>query len=296
MALSETKIFRVCEVVDVTDPTGGGRIKVRVWSDDQDSPVEEIHYAFPLLPMMMNVKPKLHEAVLVATAVAEKGGTQRYYIGPVISQPNHMYNEPMDDALQMYETSANVQDPNPKSDSKTFGAYPKDEDIALVGRKNSDIILGENDLRIRCGAKKVTDLDRGTCVFNSDSPAYIKLKYHEVPLSNSEGTGKTKNIESTATIVADRINLIGNKSDYQPCNRKDTNEFIDDDNMKDLIEKAYRLPYGEILVDFLSKFRMAFMTHKHPYPMMPPTIDPNIMAPLQSYNIHQMLSDSVRIN
>ena len=289
---SETKLFRLCEVIDVNDPSGCGRIKVRIISDDQDIPTEEIDYAFPLLPMMMNVKPKLHEAVLVVTAIAEKGSTQRYYIGPVISQPNHMYNEPMDDALQMYKTSANKLDPNPKFDSETFGAYPKSEEVALVGRKDSDIILSDNDIRIRCGAKKVTDLDRGTCVFNPKSSAYIKLKYHEVPIEIND----EDKVESTATIVADRINLIGNKSKYQPCNRQDTNEFIDDNNMKDLIEKAHQLPYGDLLVDFLTKFRMAFLVHTHPYPMLPPTKDENFVQPVADYNLQDVLSDSVKIN
>ena len=150
--------------------------------------------------------------------------------------------------------------------------------------------MADDELRIRCGAKDVTDLDRGTFSYNTHNPSYIKLKYHR------DGLKGINNCNSTATIVADKINLIGNKSKHHNFATNDKDEFINDDNMKDLIQSAQRLPYGDLLVDFLQKFRMAFMTHTHPYSMLPPCKDPNYFVPVQNYNLYDILSDSVRIN
>jgi hypothetical protein len=207
-----------------------------------------------------------------------------------------MHEEPMGTALQYFKTSANNPDPNPKADPETFGAYPKEEEVSVAGRKNSDIILGDDDIRIRCGAKKVTDLDKGTCIFNADSPAYIKLKYHEKPIKITKKDGSGEDVESTATIVADRINLIGNKSQFQPCNRQNPDEFIDDDNMKNLIEKAHQIPYGDVLVHFLRMFRQALLYHTHKYSMLPTTVDPVFVQPVKDFDLNSMLSESIKIN
>ena len=291
MANANTQIIKICEVVALDTTSDSNRIKVRLTAEDNTVPVEKLPYAIPLLPLMVHVKPKLHEAVLVFTAIAENGNTQRYYIGPVISQVNHMYEEPMSDALELYVTNDRPLDPKPSNDtSKTYGAIPKDNEIALCGRKSSDLILSDNDLRLRCGAKLVTDIDKGSIAFNSVSPAYIKLKYYENGL---DGVDKCN---STATIVADKINLISNKSKDHNFATNDPDEFINDPNMADLITTAHRLPYGDILIKFLEYFRMAFMTHTHPMSMMPPCAAPGPYDWTKNFDLNSALSDSVRIN
>jgi hypothetical protein len=50
--------------------------------------------------------------------------------------------------------------PNPEMYAKVKGTLPKYEDIALLGRKDTDIILKDNDLRIRCGVKKTNENDK----------------------------------------------------------------------------------------------------------------------------------------
>ena len=65
--------------------------------------------------------------------------------------------------------------------------------------------------------------------------------------------------------------------------------------MRELVEKAHQVPYGDILIQFLDLFRTAFATHVHPFPTMPPCQDPNIVA-VSSYDLNTTLSDNVRIN
>ena len=113
---SDVHIVRICEVVAIDTETDSNRIKVRLTADDQQTPVEKLPYAIPLLPMMIHVKPKLHEAVLVLTATGTDGNSQRYYIGPVISQVSHMYNEPIGTAVQIYDSNSASMDPKPTAD------------------------------------------------------------------------------------------------------------------------------------------------------------------------------------
>lgn len=284
-------LVKICEVIWVDDRTDSNRIKVRLLPEDSTQPVEDLPYAIPFLPQMIHIKPKLHEAALILNSVANDGKSQRYYIGPVISQINHMYDEPMYDAMAQYETATNKKDPAPTLDkNSTLGAVPTNEEIAVVGRKFSDIILGDNDLRIRCGVKKVDSIENRSFSYNTVDPAYIKLKYYDTGLEGVD------NCNSTATVVADKINLIGNKSKEHAFATNDKAELINDDNMKKLIETAHALPYGDILIEFLKLFRDAFMNHTHPFPMFPPCQEPTYFKPLQNYNMEEMLSESVKIN
>jgi len=286
----DIKVVRVCEVIWVDDNTDSNRIKVRLLPDDEGETIDQLPYVIPFLPQMVHIRPKLHEAVLILLAVATNGKSQRYYIGPVISQINHMYNEPMEDALGAYNTSIAQKDPAvTMNKNETLGAVPKREDIALVGRKLSDVILSDNDLRIRCGAKKVDKQDTGTFTFNGTDSAFIKLKYYEDGL---EGVDKC---HSTATIVADKINLVSNRSKDVQFSTQDKEEFINDDDMRKLIDTAHELPYGDKLVEFLKLFRKVFVWHTHPFPMLPPCRPDNFVS-LYKYNLDSILSENVRIN
>ena len=66
----EGKIQNVkfCKVISIDDDTDADRIKVRLAPEDNSKTLSEIEYAFPLLPKMFHVKPKVGEAVLVLLA------------------------------------------------------------------------------------------------------------------------------------------------------------------------------------------------------------------------------------
>ena len=81
---------RFCKVVSVEDDTDADRIKVRLSPEDNAKTIDEIDYAFPLLPKMFHVKPKIGEAVFLLLATTNDGESQRYYIGPVISQDHKL--------------------------------------------------------------------------------------------------------------------------------------------------------------------------------------------------------------
>lgn len=282
---------RFCKVVSVSDDTDADRIKVRIAPEDNSKSIEMIDYAFPLLPKAFHIKPKVGEAVLVLLAVNNDGNSQRYYIGPVISQDHKIDFDPYfmggDSFLRGGFKKFDVA---PRMDPEKDGILPNDDDVVIRGRKNADIQITDNDVRIKAGVKVVNESDPYTMSFNIKNPSYHKLKYHYRPL---EG-----NTRSTSTIVADKINLLSNNSPnyFKTTDRKD---LITDEELNKVIESAYKLPYGEKLVEFLKTFVDAFINHTHNYPMLPPNpYHTSALLAKKSTMLDnkEMLSDTVRIN
>ena len=294
----EVQFIKVCNVVSVDDNTGMDRIKVRMIPEDNDLSDEQIiakknNYAFPALPKLLFVKPKVGECVLVICAT-NNGDTQRYYLGPVISQQNQInYDSYMTTARSMFKGSIIPPLASPSMDTDTDGAFPEDEDVYLTGRRNADIQIKENDIRMRCGVKKAPWAAKNKFKFNITDPAYILLRYYETDLNNSENG--TKKCNSVANIVADKINLLGTNSKdyYQLTDRKD---LITDEEMNKIIETAHQLPYGDKLVEILDIFRKAFQNHIHNHYLVPPNPGTIAMSQLSGYNLKSILSDTVRIN
>ena len=279
--------IRFCKVLSITDDTDADRIKVRLSPEDNYKTVDEIDYAFPLLPKFFHVKPKEDEAVLVLLATNNNGNSQRYYIGPIISQDHKLYKDPYFMGADSYLRGAfKPFDTAPRMDPETDGVLPNDEDIVIRGRKNTDIQITEDDIRIKAGVKVVANGNESKITFNIKNPSYHKLKYHNTPLN-----GDTY---STSTIVADKINLLGNQSKY-PFKTNDKTELISDTEMQNIIAKAHELPYGDLLVDFLKLFIKTFAEHTHPYPGMTPCKTPDFID-TTTYDLNKILSESVRIN
>ena len=283
----EVPIIRKGIVTSVYDDEDGDRIKVHLIPEDEG--VENDMLAFPLLPKMLHVKPKINEYVLVITAIATDGHSQRFYIGPVISQPNHMTFDPW----YLASTTVNRGEIKaPEEVKHIIGAYPKEEDISIEGRKNAGIQLTENDARIKAGVKVVNNANNTDVSFNVKNPSYVKVKYDEEPQTTPGG----KKYQGTASIVSDKIVMIGNnsKDGYSVANPED---LITDDEMKKIIDKAHLLPYGDVLIEFLDLFRNALAKHVHPYVGLPPTIDPETgTAQVMGYNLNKINSDTFRVS
>ena len=282
---------RFCKVISVDDDTDADRIKVRLLPEDNSKAINEIEYAFPLLPKFLHIKPKVGEAVFVLLAVTNDGNSQRYYIGPVISQDHRLYNDPyFSGADSFLRGSYKKFDVAPRMNPEHNGILPNDNDIIIRGRKNADIQITNDDVRIKAGVKVVNDTNEYKMSFNTKNPSYAKFKYHKNTLNN--------NTKSTASLVADKICLLSNNSPnyYELTDRKD---LITDDELNKVIESAYKLPYGEKLVEFLKVFVDAFIKHTHDFPMLPPNgffTAPLISEKAEMLDREQMLSDTVRIN
>lgn len=285
-----------CRVISVEDDLNGGRIKARLSPADDHVLDQDLPYAFPYMPKMLHIKPKIGETVEIICTDANNPHSERFYIGPVISQPQHMFMDPFDfSSRSLFRGSIKTPDKNIEMDKNTHGAFPEYDDIALLGRADSDLILKEDEVRLRCGVRRTSGSNRSSVMFNKTDPTYIKLKYNENgAVYNDTVYGGEQEYKSTATIVADRINLLGHDS-KTPFNLTDRDHLITDEEMKKILEQGHVLPYGDKLVEFLKLFIKAFTQHTHPIGNSPPC-KPDTYLKLVSYDLNSLLSNSVRIN
>lgn len=283
--------LKLCQVVSVFDSTDGERIRVRLSPEDDRKSDSELPFVLPLLPKMIHIKPKVGEWVIVFLSVGANNISARHYIGPIISQLQNLEEETSAiNALSLYPGNHKEPEIAPSTNPYTHGAFAKDDDIAVYGRKKNDIIMTDDDIRIRSGMRVRDASDSNNIVYNNNDPAFIQLKHSDAK------RGDEKNpYRSTATIVADNINLIGNHS-KEPFKPDSRDQVYSDKAMQEIIDKAHQLPYGDVLVDFLKLFVAAFFEHAHPYPGMKPIGELNFFN-LQEYKDYdKMLSESVRIN
>lgn len=298
--MAEGPILRFGRVTNVDDPYGAGRIKARTNFDNTVENNDELEYYIPLLPKMIHVKPKVGELVLLVSMAPGKFNSFGYYIGPLISQPDKLFYENASHALAITETGYYGWDTNPeikRGVQETL--YPANDDVTIEGRKDTGVQLKNEEVRIKAGVKVVENNNPKN---NISSPAFISLKYY--PKNDYELDG----FKSTATIVADKINLIGTPSSTTDPDTKEIpvtqnkdryveekDNLISDAAMKELVNKAHQVPYGDKLVEFLNLLRNAFATHVHPFPTMAPCKDENVKS-VDTYPLNEMLSDIVRIN
>lgn len=264
-------IIQKCEVKSIVDDTDGLRIKVRMTPQDNNIAYDDdLPYAFPLLPKMVHITPKIGECVFV---ILERKGDKdgnRYFIGPVISQPQMMDNDPYNFSSVSLLRGNNVMSPleAPSTNPNIDGTMPEYEDIALIGRKNGDIVLKDNEVRIRCGFKESPSSSiPNNMFFNKLNPAYIQMKY-------IEGKLKTEDEEfgSVINIVADKINLVSHQS-TDIYNITDSKSLITDEELVKMVQNLHPAVYGDKLIEFLKLFINAFVQHSHAFPMDPPTFN-----------------------
>lgn len=282
--LDDDKIFRECRVLSVNDEQGQLRIKVRLIPEDNNTLEKDLPYCFPLIPKHFHINPKVNEMVLVITSRLGVAGSRRYFIGPIIRQ-QYMLNE------EHYLSANEFFDPLPRPElnPENEGTYPDREDIALQGRQNADLILKNNEVRLRCGFQKEPNgLPKNSLLFNKEDLAYIQMKYKKLK------DPKDKDFSSVINVVADRINLLSHdsKTPFTLNNRK---ELITDQELKKILEQAHPLPYGDELVDFLKQLIEVIRTHTHPFSMDPPCFTTPQTKVLNT-DLDSFLSQSIRIN
>lgn len=279
---NDNTIIKIGQVESIDDEYAAGRIRARVVGDRYNN---ETPYAYPLLPYMMHIKPKVGEAVLLIFSNLGSS-SQRFYIGPIIHQPQFVNKDNFSDAISLLKGYNDRTLVSVDRIPEVQGVYPKKDEIAIMGRKDSDLIFSDDDVRLRCGVRKTNKFNDLESEFNRLTPSFIKLKQHDTNFSNNTCT--------TATIVSENINLISTVGTPE-FNVSDVNESISDEEMAKIIETAHQLPYGDKLVDFLKLLLKAFNAHTHNYHNLPPIPDMTYNA-VNNFNLNDILSKNVKIN
>ena len=78
-------VIKMAQVESVEDDADGLRIKARL-SQDGMKTTSELPYSYPLLPKTFRIVPKVGEGVLIFLSELGNNDSNRYYIGPIISQ------------------------------------------------------------------------------------------------------------------------------------------------------------------------------------------------------------------
>lgn len=302
------KIGTVVEIEDKNSTNGADALRVRVKLNedkyDESKPVETLPWAFPLLPKTFQSVPKKGEAVLViADALGEFSEGQRYYIGPLISQPQYHEYCPAKYATTVLQASKNLPIGRISSNDATSGSFPKANDIALVGRGQEDVITRYDDnsntseVSMRAGIRmkydgSTTDSTLGDVIFNDTDPAYIQLK-HKYGLATDQDYA----CDSVVNIVADYVNIMSNHDEDVKASIHDKNTLVNEATFDNTVKSLHQVPKGDKLVELLEIMKGAIMHHVHPWAGMEQCGDkPGNIKKLEGYDIKSILSDFVRIS
>ena len=307
------------------------RIKARCDSDGECD-VMDLPDAFPLIPKLLNVVPKVGEGVFIICAKLGSPNSQRFYIGPIISQPQ--FNEYSEfkhgrgNAVSLLIDGAKNSKPDPltaigRSRQLTKGAFPEPNDVSLIGRGQEDIILkyrGDMDgmqptseIDLRAGIRmKPTDNSikylQGHVLFNSVNPAYIQIKHKATGLAgfgsgdgdavtNKYETPEKREATSVVNVVADKINLISHKDKAQFGEKiKNNEQLVVEEEMDNIMSQLHRAVYGDELITLLKLIIDTIKTHTHPFHQMRPTVEGTSLLELQGYNLEKIVSPNVRIS
>lgn len=258
---TDNRVFYWAIVESIDDMYDGNRIKARIKEIDDSKTLSELPYAFPLLQKFIHILPKVGETVMIFAPNWSNPNVDRLYMGPLISQPQYLSKDPeLFTSKSLVDSGYQKPDTAPSTIPTAKGVYPTNNQIAVQGRLNTDIIFKDNELLIRVGKFK---LDDNSIIpkFNKDNPAFIQLKNDIVIKKNKE-----KDILGTVTnVVANKINLITHEDGSPRFKLNDQEHQITDEEILNIIDTASPMVKGDKLAEILKLMRNAFANHVHRY-------------------------------
>jgi hypothetical protein len=287
-ALSKSKIMYLAEVIAVDETYAANRIKVRLDGLDDGLTLEKIPWCFPFLPLYLNMVPKVGETAKIILYDSQNEQSYREYMGPLVPQLGELLVE----SPHFYDSRRgregyllNYNKSLKKVPTAKDGVYPNEQEIAIQGRDNADIIFKPAEVIIRA-SKFLKDKPYTKNVKN---PAYIQIK-----TLNGAGTISSEEVESTpvagfksllaqfknnetrtdVNIVSNKIHLIGRDTDSTVVK-----PFFNEKEEETLENELHPLVYGDILKSFIKKLFNWVKNHNHPYhnitqnPAIPAYID-----------------------
>jgi len=313
-----TQIFSIGEVVSVNDPQNMGRIKVRIYgpssrggddniegligSDGKINP-DVLPWCLPM-NSMVNTQPKDGEAVFVFSFDNTKPFIDRIYFGPIISQPQNLNKEPYNFSPLKGLSISNAQ-PNISVETipELIGVFPNQQDVSIQGRYNTDITQKRNEIVLRAGKFIETspyEKNPYSFSFNRKTQGYIQIK-NDVKISSANSSVVRNG--TVTNIVSNKINLLSHDGSpkFDLTNQQ---TLISDSELEKILAKAHRVPFGDILLQYLRLMKNAVLYHVHNGNGNPST-DLTAFGNIQSIEAFKdkaddlekaMLSNNVRIN
>lgn len=288
---SDINIY-IAKVLSVDDPFDGCRIKARIYGvDNKIDDTDDVLYAFPLLPKMVHIMPAVGESVLIFIRDSKRAQDDRFWAGPIISQPQFLANDQHTFTSRSLLKSGGLVSPDvaPSNVADAIGIYPQVDEVAIQGRLNADVLLRDNQVVIRAGKF----IQNKPLVFNQQNPAYFKVQSNVTINTNNNVAIKG----TIATITADRLLLLthtGNKANIKNFKITDANVEISDSTIADILENAEHMVYGDLLVTFCQAIKNFALNHCHNYPGAPPLPEASQKA-LVKFDLNSLLAQNIRI-
>ena len=228
--------------------------------DANDANNDDLPWCEPFLPRMFNIVPKVGETVKILLMDTKNPQQEREWIGPVISQPEKIGEDPhfftslagkVGGLLGLGRSVKTI----PEAD----GIYPKEDDVSMLGRDNSDVILRSNEVIIRAGKHELDN----PLKLNRKNPAYfnmVMLKPSDLETEEfiKEGKTSTKSVRTDTILMSNKIFLVGRDSDstvIEPILTKGDHITLE--------SKLHPVVYGDVLYDFMVILRQWIKSHIH---------------------------------
>lgn len=298
LPIGEVKLVETKGSKDCLD---GARIKAVI---DGDNPrnITSVPWAVPLLPKVFQSIPKVGEAVIIITAQMGDKDSQRFYIGPIIPQPQYFEKSPKKNATSMLQTAETTPLAAISNFAVTEGSFPSNDDIAVIGRGGEDIVLkynsstSDSEVDIRAGIRQRATSSSDDAirdklvVFNTETPTYIQLK-------NKNGIAPKHDASSLVNIVGEKVNIMSTQDSDVSASITDNKELIKSSEADNIMDKLHQVPKGDTLIEFLEVLRQAVLLHVHPWLGMEQCGDHGgYINKLKDYDLQSLLSDHVRIS
>jgi hypothetical protein len=202
----------------------------------------------------------------------------RFWMGSIISQPQNIAYDSIYTAL----STTNMALTNPQPAVNTYpdaaGIYPLKEDVAIVGRVNTDIILRINEVHLRAGKHENDNVLK----LNTKNPATISMIFE--PMKSAT------DFYSNTIIQSDKIAILSHEGKPQFKSARLTPE----DRVR-IFEDGHPIVRGDVLVEALNIFKNALINHIHGYAKLPAD-KTDIINTLESINFDNMLQKNIVIN
>lgn len=267
------------EVVSIDDPTDGGRIKVKILGlDNKITDFDELPYCYPMLPKFFHVFPKVGEVVRVFIEDKNYPQRGRFWLGSIISQPHKVDYDSIYTALSTTDKGLTAPEQAPSSYPDAQGVFPTKDEIGIVGRVNTDVILRDNQLEFRAGKHENDE----PLKLNVENPASVSLTFEQKQDEDE--------FYSNTVVLSDKIALISHSGEP-----KFKAARLNAEDRARIFDEGHPVARADVLVEALNLMRRAIIAHIHGYSTLPAD-KTSIINDLENINFENILQNNIVIN
>jgi hypothetical protein len=267
------------EVISIEDETDGGRIRVRIPELDNRTGNNDLPWCYPLLPKFFHIYPQTGEMVRVFIEDNKFPERSRFWMGSIISQPQKIGYDSKFTALSTTNLGLTKPEKAPSTYPDADGVYPTKDDVGIVGKVNTDVILRLNEVHLRAGKHENGDVLK----LNTKNPASIGLIYEPIEGSQTE-------YYSNTIIQSDKIALISHDGNPHFKAARMTSE----DRVR-IFEEGHPIARADVLIEALEVIRVALINHIHGYSGLPAD-KIAVIKKLEELQFEQILQNNVVTN